>query len=145
MRNLGISYKRLKEIITEEIVKVTDNGDEISIRDGRRFLKHVTATDKRHLRPVNYDVWVCRDPKTNEIVVEWKQVGKPVSFTCTEYLRPVDTERRLYSSMANWDELDWALGCLGAKKVKETNQKVDDFGDITTFTTSYYDLSSLFS
>lgn len=96
MKPLVITEERLRQIIEEEIVKITDNGEELTIRDGRKFLKHVTVKDERHLRPANYDVWACLEPKTNEIVIEWKQVGKPVSFTCTEYLRPVGTSGKFY-------------------------------------------------
>jgi len=151
MKRIAITEERLHEIIKDVILEatrsmvtaiVTDNGEELGIWNDERLLKHVTATNKRHLRPCDYDVWASIGTD-NYVTIQWKEVGKPRSFTRSEWMKPVGTSGRLYSSYANWDEMDWALECLGVKKVKKQCEKVDEFGDIKTFTKSYYDLSPI--
>lgn len=128
----------MHKIICEAISKVT--GEHVG--NGRRLLKHVKAADKRHLRPTDYDVWASID-NDGCVTVEWKKVGSPRSMTISDWLKPIDGSDTYYKSMSNWDDLDWALECLGVKKVKKSAQKVDDFGDVKTFVTSYYDLSPI--
>ena len=128
----------MHKIICEAISKVT--GEHVG--NGRRLLKHVNVEDKRHLRPTDYDVWASMD-NDGCVAVEWKKVGSPRSMTISDWLKPVRGSETYYTSMSNWDDLDWALQCLGVKKVKKSTQKVDDFGEVKTFVTSYYDLSPI--
>ena len=128
----------MHKIICEAISKVT--GEHVG--NGRRLLKHVKAEDKRHLRPTDYDVWASID-NDGCVTVEWKKVGSHRSMTISDWLKPIDGSDTYYKSMSNWDDLDWALECLGVKKIKESAQKVDDFGEVKTFVTSYYDLSPI--
>lgn len=153
MKQVNITEERLREIVKDVILEaatksmvtaaVTDKGEELGIWNDERLLKHVTATNNIHLRPCDYDVWASIGAD-NYVTIRWKEVGKPRSFTCSEWMKPVGTSGRFYSSYANWGEMDWSLECLGAKKVKKQYEKVDEFGDIKTFTKTYYDLSSLF-
>lgn len=133
-----MTNERMHKIICEAISKVT--GEHVG--NGRRLLKHVKAEDKRHLRPTDYDVWASID-NDGYVTVEWKKVGSPRSMTISDWLKPIDGSDTYYKSMSNWDDLDWALECLGVKKIKESAQKVDDFGEVKTFVTSYYDLSPI--
>ena len=133
-----MTNERMHKIICEAISKVT--GEHVG--NGRRLLKHVKVEDKRHLRPTDYDVWASID-NDGYVTVEWKKAGSPRSMTVSDWLKPVRGSETYYTSMSNWDDLDWALQCLGVKKVKKSTQKVDDFGDVKTFVTSYYDLSSI--
>ena len=133
-----MTNERMHKIICEAISKVT--GEHVG--NGRRLLKHVNVEDKRHLRPSDYDVWASMD-NDGCVAVEWKKVGSPRSMTISDWLKPVRGSETYYTSMSNWDDLDWALQCLGVKKVKKSTQKVDDFGEVKTFVTSYYDLSSI--
>lgn len=153
MKQIYITEGRLREIVKDAILEaarrsvtaiVTDKGEELGIWSDERLLKHITVTNKRHLRPSDYDIWASIGTD-NYVTIRWKEVGKPRSFTCSEWMKPVETSGKFYSSYANWDEMDWALECLGVRKVKKQYEKVDEFGDIKTFTKSYYDLTSLFS
>lgn len=121
---------------------MTENGDEISVMDDERLLKHVTATDDRHLRPSEYDIWACIG-KDGYITIRWNRVGASRSMTSSEWLKPVKGSDKYFSSMSNWDELNWALSCLGVKKEKVKSYKVDEFGDTKEFFCSYYDLSPI--
>lgn len=133
-----MTNERMHKIICEAISKVV--GDVTT--NGIRLLKHVKAKDERHLRPADYDI---RASIENDgcVKVEWKRDGSPRSMTVSDWLKPVKGSDTHYTSMSNWDDLDWVLQCLGVKKVKKSTQKVDDFGDVKTFVTSYYDLSSI--
>lgn len=144
MTNLNISYERLSEIISEAIAKVTDKGDELYISDRERLLAHVTVKCEKYIRPFMCDVWASIG-KDRYVTIHWKEVGRPRSMTASEWLKPVKGSDKYYSSMANWDELDWAISCLGIKKVKVKSYKVDEFGEEKEFYCSFYDLSPILS
>lgn len=143
MKRIVITEERLRQIISEVVANLADKSIEDRIEhDGQRLLKHVVAKDTHHLRPRDHDIWITMG-KDGYVRVNWKSVKTPWSLTCGEWMKPVGTSGRFYSTVANWPEMEWALKCLGIEKVKETHQKVDDFGEIDTYTTSYYDLSSI--
>lgn len=82
--------------------------------------------------------------KNKTLWVHWNYEGYPHSFGRAEWFDTVDEERKLYSTLTNWDELDEALSIIGAKKVKSSSFGSDwGDGDIDIFTRNVYDFSNV--
>ena len=120
------SAKRLDKIIMEEINKVLlgeSNG---------QVLKKVKAN--------GLDIWAELEGVT--MWIKWNyENGKPHSQR-SEWLR--HEKGSLFSTMTDWDELDFALQSLGVKKVSSKSH-IEDYGnnDTDVFTKSVYDFSSI--
>lgn len=81
--------------------------------------------------------------KNGTLWVAWNYEGIPYS-KCAEWFDTVDSDRKLYSTLTNWDELDEALSLIGAKKVKSSSFGSDwGDGDIDIFTRNVYDFSNV--
>lgn len=82
--------------------------------------------------------------KNGRLRVRWNYEGCPRSFERAVSFHTVNAERKLYSTLTNWDELDEALSLIGAKKVKSSSFDSDwGDGDIDIFTRKVYDFSNV--
>lgn len=116
----------IDKIITEAINKV------VICESNHRILKKVK----------NKGLKIWAELEGNTMWIKWNyEDGKPYS-QCSEWLRHENGP--LFSTMTEWDELDFALESLGIKKVSSKSH-IEDWGndDTDVFTKSVYDFSSI--
>lgn len=124
-----------------KIIKLTESQIRMVMNEG------YDGPKEKILKKVNLggiDIWAKINEGDDCMWVCWNYENGRKSQQCSEWLRHV--KGNLYSTMTQWDELDYVLKALGVKKVSEKSN-ISDWGDGDTdkFTRTVYDFSSVFS